>query len=309
MKLSVPSFATILLLSSVMLAQHSSGGGGSSGGGSSGGSSGGGSHGGGGGSYSGASSGGSSHSGGSSGGGSSYSGGGHNSSGGSHSFAGGSPSRGGPGSSGGHDSSTLLSSRQTSLVKGTATTRTIREPKGALEIRTVPEKRTFFSFLRHPFRKPEFRTVVVFRPPVCLKGPCRVCPVAQVHSGGGCVAATVPLHSRNACWYRGMWSDSACLSQTLFVDPCSAIRMDAERQEQRLQSAQAAQQSACAQGPSQACSEATATVEDEERLYQTLQDRYRQCRLGGGVDYSFRGNPHSGGPGFGFDPLRLELNY
>lgn len=313
MQLSGLSLAAILLFSSVALAQHSSGGGGG-GGGSSAGSSGGGSHGGG------SPGGGSSYSGGghssggsggySSGGGHSLGGGSHTSSGG-HGSGGGSARRGsGSGGSTGHGSNSAMSTRSGTRSPANSLARPVREPGGAVQIRTVPEKRTFFSFLRHPFRKPEPKTVIVIRrPPFCLKGPCRVCPVGQVRSGGGCVGATVPRFW-NVCSYPQIWNGGECLSQTLFIDTCSGLRMFMERQAQRMQAAQSAQQSACAQGQSQDCSDATATSQSEERFYQSLQERYRQCRLAGGIAYSFRGNTLSGyGSGLWFDPFSFELEF
>ena len=84
--------------------------------------------------------------------------------------------------------------------------------------------------------------------------------------------------------------------------------MTMERQAQRMRAAQSEQQSAC-QGQSQACSDATAAYESEGRLYQSLQERYRQCRMRGVTAYPFRGNTLSGyGSGL-FDPISFELDY
>lgn len=295
MRLSGLSFAAILLIVSVAFAQHSSGGGGgssSAGSSSGGGSSGGGSHGGGG----------------SSGGTSGYSGGGHSSggSGGSHNSGGSTLSRGGLSRSGGSSSNSAIASH--SALRGTEATlaHPTHEPVGALQLRTLPpEKRTFVSFLRHPFKKPEPRTVIVIRPPGCFKGPCRTCPIGQVRSGGGCVGARVPLHNRNVCSHRQIWAGGACLAQTPFIDNCSALRMQMERQAQRMQAAQSARQNACAQGLSQACSDAATSFRSEEGFYQSLQHRYRQC-LGGA--YPLQTNPVPGSA-LSFDPLRVELSY
>jgi len=83
-----------------------------------------------------------------------------------------------------------------------------------------------------------------------------------------------------------------------------------ERQAQQMQAAQSAQQRACAQGQSQGCSDATATYESEERFYESLQERYRKCRLAGGSAYLFRGDTLSGyGSGLMFDPFSFELDY
>ena len=295
MRLSSVSFAGILLISCLAFAQHSSGGGGGGGGGSSSG----GSHGGGG----------------SSGGSSGYSGGGHSSGGssighssgggGSHNY-GGASVRSGIGRSGGSGSNSAITLH--SGIRGTEASlvRPSREPVGALQLRTLPpEKRTFVSFLRHPFRKPEPKTIVVVRPPGCFKGPCRVCPIGQVHSGVGCVGARVPLRTGNVCSHRQIWAGGECLAQTPFIDHCSALRMQLERQAQRMQAAQSTQQNACVHGRSQACSNAAATYQSEEGFYRSLQERYRRC-LGG--SYALRTNPVPG-TALSFDPLRVELDY
>jgi hypothetical protein len=243
-------------------------GGGGGGGGSSGGSAGGGSHGGGGGSISSGSGG---HS---SGGG----GGSHGSSGSGHTG-----SRG----SGGHGSKTA------SLT---------RTPKS----KSAAEKPTFFSFLRHPFRRPQPELVAGPRPPVCPKGPCRICPAGKV--GGGCVA--LPSHGRNECRYPSVWNGGFCTLPMPIVDTCSALLREMQRQEQRMQAAQASEQSACAQGQSQVCSEQTAGRQNEESLYQSALNNYRRCRMGGALNYRFSGGALPGdGAGLSYDPFRLELMY
>jgi hypothetical protein len=85
--------------------------------------------------------------------------------------------------------------------------------------------------------------------------------------------------------------------------------MSLEQQEQRLQAAEAAQRTACTTGSAQDCSDLTSTAQNEDRLYRTLQDRYRLCqqralsvnpfgRLGG-LSYS---------RGLLFDPLEFGLD-
>jgi len=309
MRLSGLSLATILLFSSAVFAQHSGGGGGgSSSASSSGGSSnGGGSH-GGGSSYSG----GGGHSSGGSSGGHSVGGGSH-STGGSHTYSGG--SHGGFTGSGGHrsdgGSSTSLASTRSGArgpvaVPGGA----IREPKGAVQIRTMPARRTFFSFVRHPFRKPAPKTMIVIRPPICGKGPCRPCPPGQAHSGGGCVAGTVPAYTRNICPHLENWNSGSCLFQTQFIDSCSGLRALMEEQAQRTQAMQLEQQSACSRGQSQACSEATVRSQSEEARYESARERYRQCIANNLSAYSWGRRALLTSPaGLSFDPLRFELEY
>jgi hypothetical protein len=68
------------------------------------------------------------------------------------------------------------------------------------------------------------------------------------------------------------------LLQTRFVDDCSGLRFAMERQAQRMQAAESAQQSACASAATQECSDLTNTSLSETSLYRALQSRYRQCR-------------------------------
>jgi len=252
--------AALLLFSSVMLAQHSSGGGG----GSSGGGGGGGSHGG-------------------SSGGSSFSG----SSGSGHS-SGGSASHG---SSGHNSSSGSTSSHFGWRGSQSHAQHSIREPNGGLRTRTAqPAKRGFFSFLRHPFRKPERKPLAdLRRRPICVKGACPVCPTGQVHSGGGCVPAILIRNRNWLCSPWETWSGGDCLLQTRFLDDCSGVRMAMEQQAQRMRAAEAAAQSACSTGARQDCSDLTSAAQSEANLYRELQNRYQQCRQRSLTFYPFSG--------------------
>jgi len=305
MRLSGLSFAAILLFSSISLAQHSSGGGGgsSSGGGSSGGGSssgawsGGGSHGGGGGSSGGSYSGGS-HGG---GGGSSYSSGHSSSASGLHGSA-----HGGSGSHGA--SNTVLSHtgvRGSEKIPAT----TVHPLNRVLQVRTIPpEKRSFMAFLRHPFKKPEAKTVIEIRHP-CVRGHCPVCPLGQVGRGGACAPARFPLYTRNVCSRQELWAQGTCFGQTVFFDPCADLRVAFARQENRLRAAQSEQHDLCEGAVSQACSDATAALQKEESDYRTLQERYGQCRLRGTSNSSLPGTFVGRDPGLLFDPMRIELEY
>jgi len=338
MRLSGLSLTAVLLFASFTLAQHSSGGS-SSGGSSSSGSSGGGSHSSssGGSSYSG-SSGGGSHS---SGGGSSYSGGGGHSSGGGHSASGGSSATGNHGSSSVHPSGAVSASsgsgshgkneRGSSLVNSRngmesspSKVRPIHEPKSGVPQRAVvPEKRSFFTFLRHPFRKPPPK--VVARPalylpkPVCPKGKCApACPVGQVSSRGVCSTPAVQLCVAGQTWNRScydqcsvgeIWNGSSCLYHTRFLDSCFAHRTALERQAQRVQAAEAARRNACANGPAQECSEATSTWQGEENLRRNLLARYQQCQSQSMSTYSaqYRLSPYDST--LWFDSLRFNEDF
>jgi len=92
----------------------------------------------------------------------------------------------------------------------------------------APEKKGFFSSLRHPFRKPVRRAE--FRRPVrCLKEPCAVCPPGKSSNGkGACVLAS------NGCPTGQFWNGFACGTQYWFND-CRALadQLAAERQQIR----------------------------------------------------------------------------
>jgi hypothetical protein len=243
------AFAVILFFSSNTVAQHS-GGGGSSGGSSSGSGGGGGSH----------------------GGGSSSSG----SSGGGHS-SGGSSSHGSSGGSGGHSSSSGSPSSHVGPSHSSGA-HPVREPNSGMRSKTVPEKRGFFSMLRHPFRKPqpepEPKLMVDLRLPICFRGPCKVCPTGLAR-GGGCGGAVVARYAHNAC-DTGR-NGSACL-QNHFPYDCNAERVALDRQQRRMNAALAAQKSACSTGSGQDCSDRTSAAQNETSVYRTLQAQYRACQ-------------------------------
>lgn len=244
MRRSSLTVAVVLLFSAVVFAQHS-GGGGSSGGSSGGG---GGSHGGGG--SSGASSGG--HSGGSS----------------SSSHASASSGSASHGKSG-----TTPPSTHQSNVRGSS----IRVPHGEAAKAVRPEKRSFFSILRHPFRRQE-KPVTDLRRRVCLNGPCVVCPAGQVSNGrGGCAGGFVANNHWEQCSRAGIWVGDGCLAHTSFLDQCEGLRMAMSQQASRMQRAESTRQAACASGATQECTEQTARSQSEASLFQTFQGKYQQC--------------------------------
>ena len=275
MRLSSLSLAALLLIPSLMLAQHSSGGGSS-------GSSGGGSH--------------SSFS-----GGSSYS----SSSGSSHSSGGSSGTHG----SASHSSSSAMFSR--SGERSSASNEEhLHQPSAVSQARTVqPEKRSFFSFLRHPFHKPEPKHVVyALRRPVCPKGHCGVCPGGQVHMGNACIGGVVPRYTSNYCSRDELWRGGSCLLNTNFLADCSGLLLALQRQEQRVQAADSVRQSACMNGATPECSGATRERESEENLYQSLGLRYRRCQASAGNAYFLGGHAspvHASS--LRIDPSRVDL--
>ena len=272
MRLSSLCLAALLIFSSAAFSQHSSGGGGGS---SSGG--GGGSHGG--------------SSGGSSGGG-------------SHSSASGSSGSSSGHSSGGSISHNATSSRSAAGRNLNSASRSKSLPgpsernprmpgKSGLADRLTP-KRSLFSFLRHPFRKPEPkpRLVVDLRHRICFNGRCPVCPPGATGGRGGCIGISVPAHRHNFCSQREIWSGGTCLAGTNFLDNCSGLRLAMEHQAQRMQAAQASQQQACADStqvaPTQECSALSRTAQSEASLYRSWQERYNRCQQGSRTAYPFR---------------------
>jgi len=284
MRLSGLSVAAILLISIAVWAQHSSGGGGGS---SAGGASGGGSHGGGGGSSSSAGSAGGHSSGGS--------GGGH-SSGGTVSH--GSSFRGAnsivTGRSGGQDAA-----------------RNLRYPLAGLnlaaQIRPAPpEKRSFFSILRHPFHRPEPKAPVKedIVLPACVRGYCRPCPAGARN----CSAPVIPVQRRRGCWSQGVWNE-ACQWQTQLVDRCSGLRFALDQQFARMQAAESAMQNSCG-GGARGCSDTTAAWNSQAGLYRALQARYRSCLAKTDNVYPFGGHLIVGyGAGLRFEPLSADVSY
>jgi hypothetical protein len=248
MRLSGLSLAAVLLFSSAVLAQHSSGGGGGGGGGGHGGSSG--------------------------GGGSSASSGGH-SSGGSASH--GSVSHG----SSTHGSSAAGSASRSNSQAHSNTARAIRAPRSSPTrgresfTKTQPEKRSFFSLLRHHFRR-SHRPATEVRRSICLTGPCQTCPVGQARFGGACTTPRI-VNNTGFCSHRDLWIGSSCLQQTRFLDDCSGLRMALERQAQRMQVAEQDRQSACTAG-AQECADLTGKAQSETSFYRELQAKYAQCR-------------------------------
>ena len=281
----------VLLTSSILFAQHSSGGG-SSGSASSGSSSGGGSH--------SSSSGGSSYSGGSSSGGHS-SGGTHASSSSTHVSGGASVSSGTGLHSKGEHGTTRVSSSHIGIENSfSKMTRPMRDPKSAISERVVvPQKRGFFSFLRHPFRKPppkvvEAKPALYLPRPICPKGRCTPgCPVGQVGGGGACTTPVIPVCTTGLAWNTQgcgysrryyctpgqIWNGTSCVYGTGFLGRCIGLRTALEHQAQRVQNAEAARQRACANGPLAECSNASASWQSEESLRQNLLRQYQQCRV------------------------------
>jgi hypothetical protein len=308
MRLSGLGIAAVFFVSTVSFAQHSSSSSSSSS------SSGGGSHSSGGSS---SSSGGSSHSssGGGSGSSSSHSSGGGSGSsshssvgGGSHGTSVGSGAHGTPSHSVNSPSSAAVPINRL-FVGGSAQPEHERSLRN--ELRTAqPEKRGFIGFLRHPFRRPEPNPQPDKRRPVCLRGPCQVCPNGTFSANGGC-SGSKSIAQEPYCSASNYWRGEACAwRRSRIVDDCSWLRMALERQAQRLREASAVEQQECSASGSGACSEAIRTRQSEVDFYRTMQERYRTCRMGSMGSFVSGFSGLSNRPwGFGAEPTLLDFNF
>jgi hypothetical protein len=70
-----------------------------------------------------------------------------------------------------------------------------------------PEKKGFFSRLRHPFKPKPVRTAEFKRPPPCRKEPCAVCPRGESRNGRGVCVAVV---ASDVCGPGQYWNGGVC---------------------------------------------------------------------------------------------------
>ncbi len=144
----------------------------------------------------------------------------------------------------------------------------IREP-GVARVPSQPEKRAFFSFLRHPFKKPQPKTEADLQRRICAKkGPCPVCPVGQTAGkNGACVPSTQALLCRTGEY----WNNGGCVGFVTFLANCSLDpngELMAARK--RMEAAKRSMEALCSQDPAgHECSE-------ENVFYQSAVDLYRQ---------------------------------
>jgi len=208
----------------------------------------------------------------SSGGGSSSSGGSHSSySGGGSSSGGSATHRTGSGSSASH------SSHQSS---GSSAAPAIRKPD-ITRVPSQPEKRTFFSFLRHPFRKPQPKTEANLRRRICTKGPCPACPAGQVSGKNG---ACVAWPQANPCRTGEYWNGGGCVVLANFLANC---RLDPdgelEAATRDMEATNRSMEAACSQDPAgHECSEENAFHQRAVDLYRQQQEShmraYEECQ-------------------------------
>jgi hypothetical protein len=120
-----------------------------------------------------------------------------------------------------------------------------------------PEKKSFVTFLKHPFKKP--KSVADNKRPPCRKEPCPVCPPGESRQGKG---ACGPVFANNFCGAGQLWNGFTC-GQTWWED-CQALAHELAAERQQMQG----------------------QVDPFQSLrYQRLQEQYDQCRA------RFGGNP------------------
>jgi hypothetical protein len=129
-----------------------------------------------------------------------------------------------------------------------------------------PEKRGFFSFLRHPFPRPKPKPVLVkpteadLRHKVCLNGPCATCPPGTSRGKGGACGTGAPVENAyftpcqgepwniSGCAYRpqcraGMrWDGRQCVSSS---NDCASITGRAESLANEIRMSKNQMQAAC----------------------------------------------------------------
>ncbi len=146
----------------------------------------------------------------------------------------------------------------------------------------APQKKGFFSFFRHPFRRGKpVQSAEWKRPVPCVGKACTFCPPGESSNGkGGCAAPPIVVaHGRNQCragesWIGGAcgcpsftsWNGVAC-GAVSFEDPCASVRLAAER----LSRIQEQMELACFSNLSgQECSGLKLRYEEAQQSYEGL---------------------------------------
>jgi hypothetical protein len=91
-----------------------------------------------------------------------------------------------------------------------------------------PEKKSFASFLRHPFKKSMPVATAEFKRPPCGKKPCPVCPPGESRNGGGACGVV-----NNVCSSGQSFNGFACGTQYWF-DDCRALADQLAMQERQM---------------------------------------------------------------------------
>jgi hypothetical protein len=144
-----------------------------------------------------------------------------------------------------------------------------------------PEKKSFFSRLRHPFKPKPVRTADFKRSPPCRKEPC-ACPPGESRNGKGVCAGTVvsnlcePGQYWNggacagtlACQPGNFWNGTTCVQE---ADRCATYSSRAALLASGLRSIKDEMDRACTQDPNgQQCRELTLQHEGELLRYRML---------------------------------------
>jgi hypothetical protein len=208
-------------------------------------------------------------------------GGSSGSSGGSHGSSGGTVS----GGSGSHSVSSQSGGSHSSHAAPV-----VREP-GISRTPTQPAKRTVLSFLRHPFRKPQPKTL---RERICAKGPCPVCPGGQASGkNGGCVASA----QTHDCHAGESWSGGGCVGN---VTPHCSLDGDGELRatENSTNALKNSMDAACSAAPGgQQCSEQSTLYQRAVGLYRQRQEAhsraFQECEGRGSLSLPVKQPPGS----------------
>lgn len=190
----------------------------------------------------------------------------------------------GSNSGGSHSSASSASSHNSNSSASHVTSKRGTPPPAPPSTRSAstkehatPEKKSVFSFFRHPFRKPKpVQSAKVKRPVPCRKKPCSVCPPGEsLNRKGVCAAPPVVIaHDRNQCRAGTAWNGVTCADY--YEDPCASARMAVEE----LRGIQAQMESACASNSSgQECSDLKQRYEQAQQSYESsLRASPTSCR-------------------------------
>jgi hypothetical protein len=128
-----------------------------------------------------------------------------------------------------------------------------------MKVNAAPERKGFFSSLRHPFRKPGPVQTAEFKRRPCRKEPCAVCPPGESRNGGACVVLG------SVCPAGLVWNGFACGSRYWLNDDCRALAEQLAEQQRQMRGQN---------DPGQSL------------RYQLLRQQYEQCL----ERYRFHGN-------------------
>jgi hypothetical protein len=144
-----------------------------------------------------------------------------------------------------------------------------------------PEKRTFFSLLRHPFRKPQPKTEADLQRGICgKKRPCPVCPAGQTAGKNGVCVPSPQLPCRTGEY----WNNGGCVVLVNFLANCS-LDPDGELMaaRKRMEAAKRSMEALCSQDPAgNECSEENVFYQSAVNLHRQRQEShmrdYEECQ-------------------------------